>query len=106
MSKKNIVLCFAAVFLILGIAFASALTASLGSPGVVIRGNVGDEITKYVIVKNVNNVPVNVTLSVSGNLTKEIELQEKSFILPANKDKNAYFTLNIDKSGTYESKIN
>lgn len=106
--KVKFYLTIVLVFLILVFvsSFVSALTGSIGNARMVLKAEVGDTIEKYVLVKNVNDESVNISLSVSGNLTKETSLEEKGFILQPGEDKKAYFTIKPKKPGTYETRIN
>ena len=72
----------------------------------VLRVTAGDEIEKFILVKNVNDVPVNIELTKGGDLADYIEIKDNNFILAPRQDRKAYFTINIKESGTSESKIN
>ncbi|MBU3906749.1 MAG: hypothetical protein KKA64_00690 [Nanoarchaeota archaeon] len=103
-SRANII--FSVILLILIINSVYAITASIGNARMILRAEVGDVIERSILVKNVNSVPVNITLTVTGDLEKEIKLAETSFILEAGKEKNAQFSVDVTKKGTFESKIN
>jgi len=81
------------------------LTASIGNARMVIRLNVGEEIEKYVLVKNVNNVSVNINVSASGDLEKYIKIKDNNFVLEPEEEKKAYFTISPKKNGTFETLI-
>ena len=83
-----------------------ALTGSIGNARMVLRVQAQDTIEKCILVKNINNEDVKIEVSVSGELADDIILKEKSFIIPAQKEKNTCFTLTVPKEGTTESKIN
>lgn len=85
---------------------ANALTGATGSARMVIKGEVGKEIEKYILVKNVNDVPVTINLSASGDLTDSIKILDSVFELEPGQDKKAYFTIKAKDQGIYESKIN
>ena len=82
-----------------------ALTGSIGNARMVLKAEVGDTIQKYVLVKNVNDEAVNISLSASGNLTKETKILDNNFILQPGEDKKAYFTIKPRQPGTYETRI-
>lgn len=86
--------------------FVIAITGSIGNARMVLSAEVGDTINKYVLVRNVNDVPVDINLSVSENLTKDFKLVEDSFTLQAGDEKKAYFTIEARKPGSYETQIN
>lgn len=98
------------VFIILifvsSISLIHAITGSIGNARMVLRVNTGDMIKKYILVKNVNEVPVNIELIKSGNLADNIEIKDNNFTLAPGQDRKAYFTIDIREAGTSESKIN
>ena len=93
-------------FILVSPVFVSAITGSIGNARMILRAETGDEIEKYVLVKNVNDVAIDVQISVSGDLAEHIDIQDESFTLEAGDEKKAYFTVDVKKSGTSESKIN
>lgn len=100
-----------AVFIILiffsySISLVNAITGSIGNARMVLRVNTGDKVEKYVLVKNVNEVPVNIELIKSGDLADYIEIKENNFTLAPGQDRKVYFTIDIREPGTSESKIN
>lgn len=112
MLKKIVPLIFILLLTISMIASVSAITGSLGNARMVLskdeNGNpikVGDKIEKSILVKNVNNVSLDIKLSPSGDLAGSIDIQDKEFTLDAGEEKKAYFTISVTKEGTTESKI-
>jgi len=105
MGKKiSIVMAFAlAVFFI---SSAYAITGSIGNARMILRASVGDEIEKYILVKNVNDVPINIELLASGDLEKYITIKDNNLTLSPGGEKRAYFTIKVGKNGTTESQIN
>lgn len=85
---------------------ASALTASIGNARMVLRAEVGQTLEKSVLVKNVNDVAVKISMFVSGDLQNYTKLDEKEFNLNPGDEKNAYFTIKAINPGTYETNIN
>jgi uncharacterized membrane protein len=71
----------------------------------VFRADIGYTIENYVLVKNVNDVPVNITLSASGDLAEDIKILNQEFTLQPGEDKKAYFTLEVTREGQTEGKI-
>ena len=51
-------------------------------------------------------MPVNVELSVFGDLEKYITIKDQNFSLASGEEKKAFFVVNVQKEGTTESKIN
>lgn len=99
-------------FLVLGLvvfllaASVSAITGSIGNARMVLRLEKGETIEKYILVKNINDVPVTVSLNVVGDLADDVELRDESFVLNAGAEKKAYFTLKATSDETTETKIN
>jgi len=62
-------------------------------------------IEKYVIVKNVNDFPVNITLKLDEGAAEFIELVDETFILQPNTQENADFIVRVKEPGTYEGQI-
>jgi|GEM_PF-2431195 len=96
------------IFLILisFISFAASLEARIGNSRMVLRLETGEKIEKYIKVINSNDVPVNISMTVSGDLADNIKIEDNEFTLSPGEEKNAYFTIYSDKEGSFESKIN
>ena len=121
---KKVVVCstFAVVLLILmNSVFVSAITGSIGNARMILSENLYPElgkldgkttvtIEKSILVRNVNNIPVNMTLKVDPEGGEFIEIIDDNFILEAGNDeateKRARFNINIKDEGSYEGKIN
>lgn len=102
MNKTILILIFA----LLLTSSAYAITGSIGNARMIVTADRGESIERSVLVKNVNDVPLNISITVSGDLEKNVELDDKSFVLNANEDKKVYFTIYSDKDGMYTTKIN
>lgn len=101
--RKYLIL--AIILLILNSFLASAITASIGNSRMVLRPAYGETIEKSILVKNVNNVKVDIELSASGDLADSIKIKDDKFSLQPNEEKKAYFTIKASEKGTSESKI-
>ncbi len=97
--------CLMIVFLIM-INFASAITGSIGNARMILRVTEGDTIEKYILVKNVNDVDVNIEISASGDLEENIKILDDNFTLEAGNERKAYFTIKVKEKGTTETSIN
>ena len=86
--------------------FASAITGSIGNARMILRPDVGEQIEKYILVKNVNDVAVDIELFTSGDLEEDINIVDSAFRLEAGEEKRAYFTIDIKKSGSSETSVN
>jgi hypothetical protein len=108
--KKTLIIAFAILFLILGIVLVSAVTGSIGNAKMVlypeVNGWTNTVIEKTILVKNVNDVPVNITLKLDQNATKFIDLIDESFILEAGEEKKAQIEIAVKKEGRYEGRVN
>ena len=82
-----------------------AITGSIGNARMILRVDTGDKIEKYILVKNVNNVSLDIELTKDGELSEDIEIKDEKFSLAPGEDKKAYFTINVREPGTTESKI-
>ena len=92
------------MFLMISSVFA--ITGAIGNGRMVLRAETGDTIERYVLVKNTNDVPLDITVSVSGDLADDTEIIDDSFSLEPNTDKKAYFEIDVKEEGTTETKIN
>jgi amino acid transporter len=106
----NLLLLLSVVLAIcLSIGFVSSLTGSIGNAKMVLYpkiGLFGETIEKYILVKNVNNVQVNISLEVDEDIENMIELLDTNFILEPGEEKKAYFNIIVRKAGQYEERIN
>ncbi|MCX6709579.1 MAG: hypothetical protein NTV63_01325 [Candidatus Woesearchaeota archaeon] len=103
---------FLSAAILLAADYASAITASLGNPKMVLYINSSKSepgiISRYTVVNNVNDFPVNVTVApddVLKNLSIIIKDDELSFALQPNSSKNINFTLFASKPQFYDGKI-
>lgn len=104
--KKKIVSVLAVFIVLMFLGEVLAITGSIGNARMILRAKTGDKIEKYVLVKNINDVPLNIKLFATGDLEKDIKLNEEEFRLEAGEEKKAYFTIKVTKEGTTETKIN
>ncbi|MFA7707717.1 MAG: hypothetical protein WCX73_02100 [Candidatus Pacearchaeota archaeon] len=105
MNKKTLIISSLLISLIL-ISSVLAITASIGNAKMILRAQTGDTIEKSILVKNVNDVPVNIALTASGDLEKFIIIKDNNFTLQPKEEKDAAFTIKVTTSGTTETKIN
>jgi len=75
------------IFLINLFASAYAITAALGSSRMVLRPVVNEEIEKYILVRNSNDVPVSIELVPSGELENYTIIKENNFTVSPREDK-------------------
>lgn len=106
MRAKNQTLVFVILSIILFSQFSLALTASIGNSRMILRTAPGEDIERSILVKNVNDVPVNVTFTVSGDLADTLELRDQVIYLQPGDEDKAFFTVSSESEGSYETKIN
>ena len=89
--------------------FLTAITGSIGNAKMVlypeVNGITFTKIEKSILVKNVNEESINVTLQIDEETAKFIELIDESFTLDAGEEENADFIVKVRKEGNYEGKI-
>lgn len=105
MNKKTIFIFSLLISLVL-IGNVLAITASIGNARMILRAETGDKLEKSILIKNVNNVSVDIELTASGDLEDYITVKDNNFRLEPGEEKKAFFTIEVKKSGTTESKIN
>src|SRR3989344_919292 len=92
MIKRLSVGVIAVLFILLIIAsFASAITGAMGNAKMVlypeVNGFTYTKIEKSILTKNVNDVPINISLQVDNETAKFIELIDETFILEPHTEK-------------------
>ena len=67
-----------------------------------------ETLDKTILVKNVNDVPLNITLVIDKTTDGEkfLELVDSQFVLKAGEERKARFKIHPPAEGTYEGKIN
>jgi len=83
-----------------------ALTGSIGNSRMILNLEPGETIERYILVKNVNDVAVDIDIGAAGDLADSVELQDEEFTLEPGEDKKAYFTITAQDSGVTETRIN
>ncbi len=108
MKKANLLVLGILVFMIFGfMSSVLGLTGSIGNARMTLRDvQAGDVIEKYILVQNVNSVPVDIELFASGDLENDIEIIDSNFMLGAGEEKKAYFKIKVREEGTTETKMN
>jgi len=93
--------------LIILISSVSAITGTIGGSRIILRDvEVGDVIERNILVRNTNDVSVDIELFASGDLGSDITIIDNEFTLAPNEEKKAYFTIEVTKEGTTEGEIN
>ncbi len=103
-----ILICSVFAVIILSTEFASAVTGSIGNAKMVLYPEVGFfgiNIEKYILVKNVNEIPLNISLKSGGDIIGMVKFDEEAFVLQPNEEKKAYFTIHVSEPGNYDGRI-
>ncbi|MAG61470.1 hypothetical protein CMI43_01465 [Candidatus Pacearchaeota archaeon] len=105
-NKKIISSIFIIVLTLSFISSIYAITGSIGNARMILRPEIGDSIERSILVKNINDIAVDIELSVTGDLVEDIKIKNNKFRLNAGEEKKALFTIDVRNSGTTETKIN
>ncbi|MEK6854651.1 MAG: hypothetical protein AABX73_00325 [Nanoarchaeota archaeon] len=96
-------LLFFAISFISGV---SAITATLGNSRMVLRLSPNEEVERYLLVRNTNDVSVDIEILATGDLAETTKIKDKSFSLKPGDEKKAYFTIEPKEAGTTETNLN
>lgn len=95
--------------LLINLTFVSAITGSIGNSRMILRPEVDGwsytSIEKYILVKNVNDVPIDIELKLDETAQEFIELVDEKFSLEPGQDYKAKFLVQVKKVGDYSGKI-
>jgi hypothetical protein len=111
MEKSTIFSIAVLSFLLMNSITVSAITASMGNSRMVlypeVNGWTTTTIEKTILVKNVNDISLNMSLKVDDTTPKGLlEVIDKEFVLAPGEEKKAQFKVYAKKEGTFEGKIN
>ena len=112
MIKKKLsgILAILLLIVLINSLYVSAITGSIGNARMVlypeVNGITYTTIEKSILVKNVNNVSVNIELKTDEEGSKFIEIADNKFTLQSNEEKKAQFKVKVKKEGSYEGRIN
>jgi hypothetical protein len=111
--KKEYVLVtviFIGLMILSQFALVSAITGSMGNARMVlypeVNGLINTVIEKSILVKNVNDVPIDIKLEVDEGSTDFLEVVNEEFVLQPGEEKRAEFKVKVKDPGKYEGKIN
>lgn len=105
-NKQILSIVFSVVLLLSFVSSVYAITGSIGNAKMILRPEVGEEVRRSILVKNVNDVALDITLTASGELVNNIKIEDEEFRLEAGDERKAYFTIKSKNPGTFENKIN
>ena len=99
MFKRESVITLILLLLIVNVGFCSAITGAIGNAKMVlypeVNGRTNTVIEKSILVKNPNDVVVNITLQLDPEAEKFIELVDKNFLLEPYSEKTAEFVIKV-----------
>jgi len=108
--KKTLIFALAIIVLISNSILVSALTGSIGNAKMVlypeVNGWTNTVIEKTILVRNVNDVPINITLKLDENASSFIDLIDETFILEPGEETKAQIEIRVKKEGKYEGRVN
>ena len=86
---------------------ANGITGSIGNAKAIVTLDLrkSNVLERTVLVKNVNNVSLDIKLEVADDLEGITELIDNQFTLKEKEEKNARFKVTIPKEGTYNGNI-
>lgn len=111
-TQKRIQTCVIAFIglIIINIFYVSAITGNIGNAKMIlypeVNGWTTTTIEKTILVKNINNVSVNISLKTDTDGGKFLKIIDKEFVLQPGEEKKAGFEVNVKKEGNYQGKIN
>jgi len=82
------------------------VTGSLGNSRMIWRLDIGDTEHRTLLVRNVNDFPITIEMSASGDLADSVKIEEETFTLAVGEERRAKFSLFVSKGGTTDTKIN
>ena len=95
--------------IILGAIETSAITGNIGNARMVLYPEVGlfgTSIEKTILVSNINDEAINVSLVADSNISEITKIIDENFILQPDEQKDARIVLNINKVQNYDGRIN
>ena len=75
-SKSLITSIFIIILMLSFVSSVYAITGSIGNARMILRPEIGDSIEKSILVKNVNDIAVDIELSITGDLVEDIKIKE------------------------------
>ncbi len=106
LNKKNLALVFLALTIILfQIITIIATSGSLGGGVAIIRSEVGEKLSRSVLLINPNDFAVKVNVTITQDSENEVTLTEKIVDLKPNEQKKFYFDINVKKPGKRQIKL-
>jgi len=98
------------ILLIFNLVSVSAITGSMGNAKMILYPEVNGWFTttieKTILVKNVNDIPIDIKLETDSDGSEFIEIIDEEFSLEPGAEKKAEFLVKVKKPGRYEGRVN
>lgn len=108
--KKVSVTVFGILIFIIFLNFTSAITGSIGNAKMIlypeVNGWTTTTIERSILVKNVNNVSVDIALEANEEGKEFLEIVDSEFTLEPGEEKKAQFFVKVKEEKDYEGRIN
>jgi len=96
------------IFLLLVIPVANALTGSIGNARAIVSVTLDEDskvIDREILVQNVNNESVKVTLEPKDDFETIVNILDKEFVLQPNEEKKARYQITVTQPGIYNGQV-
>ena len=96
------------IFLILVIPIANALTGSIGNARAIVSVTLDEDskvIDREILVQNVNNESVKITLEPKDDFETVVNILDKEFVLQPNEEKKARCQITVTQPGIYNGQV-
>lgn len=107
MKRENLIL-FVLVLIVLVNPLVSSLTASIDKPRMVLYKNISEDKLEFensVIVNNVNEYEINIKTEGDNTWKDYVEIYEPEFTLVAGESKEVFYKITLTKPGLYSGDI-
>jgi len=108
-TRQLVVHIIAFLLILVSIDSALSLTASIGNARMILYPNMEQGkpyiIERTILVKNVNEIPLKITLEPMGALENQTEIIDTNFVLQPNETRDARFRITIQEPGKYETNV-
>lgn len=113
--KKKLLTLTVMLMIFLNLFLVSAITGRIGNAQTTLSpnnypelGNVQETviIERSILVRNTNDVIVNITLEPENSISGLLEIKDSNFLLNPGENKSAEFLVKVEKPGFYQGNIN
>jgi len=93
------------ILLLVLLPMVSAIGGVIGNSNINVNGVINENYQNYVLIRNSNDFPVNISLSAIGDIADKISFNDIRFELQSREEKKAYFILSSDQAGIFNGNI-